>query len=211
MNYMSIIPALLLVGAVLTAGPKPDQLPTNILVKRDRALYLTGTIGAPSQVMFMSQLRHLVTIETKEPAYVLVSSLGGDIEYVKQMQTGIEVLKSKGVFVTCIVVDNAQSAALSFLTSCNKRVALATARFMMHQVRAVMPGIGVSSQELKQLAGEVDQLNESTVAELIASMKPPLHKKFREEFFRTKEWTGEQLAKEYPGWVGLVDTIEYVD
>jgi hypothetical protein len=82
---------------------------------------------------------------------------------------------------------------------------------MMHQIRWAISNAVLNAAQLTKASAELDLVNNFTISELVGSMKPPSPTKFREDFFATKEWTGEQLVNEYPGWIGLVDTIIYVD
>lgn len=214
MKFIMPILALSIVFAGFWSAPASTQSPApNVLVKRDRTLFIYGplvgsNVAVPS---FFAQAERLLADPSNTPVYVVLSSDGGDIEVGKAMQNRMDNLTAKGIQVTCVIVDSAQSAAFYLLAGCSKRLSLKSARFMMHQIRWAITNALLSASELSQAAAELDMLNNATVAQLIVSMKPPMQTKFRDGFFATKEWTGEQLAKEFPSWIQLVDTIVYID
>jgi ATP-dependent protease ClpP protease subunit len=213
MNSVPFLASVLLVAAGFWAAPSPTSPISNVLIKRDRALFIYGPLTGSnlSVPSFFSQAERLRENPSTSPVYVLVSSEGGDIDIGRQMHLRLNQLKLKGIDVVCTVVDTAQSAAFYLLPGCSRRLTLKSSKFMMHQIRWSITNALLNAQDLARGAAELDMLNNSTVRDLILSMKPPLQKKFQDDYFATKEWTGEQLAKEFPNWIQLVDTIIYVD
>lgn len=214
MKFLSLMVAVTLAAAGIWSTPASTSAPIpEVQVKRDRALFIYGpmvytNISVPG---FFAQADRIQSDPSTSPVFVVISSEGGDIEVGKAMQYRVNLLKAKGINVICAVVDSSQSAAFYMMVTCSRRVTLKSAKFMMHQIRWAISGAVLNSGQLTKAAAELDLVNNYTLQELIGSMKPPKPTQFKEDFFATKEWTGEQLAKEFPNWIQMVDTIIYID
>lgn len=114
-------------------------------VTTDKVAHLIGGVDNVLEVKFFAEMTS--TMDIPGPRIILIDTQGGNIDDGDHIIDRIEMEKSDGVNVICLVTDKAQSMGFNILTHCSVRLAAHNATLMFHDI-----ALGEWPKELRMTA-----------------------------------------------------------
>lgn len=126
----------------------------------DKVAHIQGLITTASDLAF--ELEMLSTFDMLGDRLILINSPGGQVDAGVRMIRLIELEKSQGVRVVCIVTGEASSMAFNILTHCDVRLATQRSYAVVHKIAVGMlpPDHRITAAFLRHVADYMDELDE---------------------------------------------------
>lgn len=138
---------------------------------QDRLLYMYGPIGGRSALETASRVEKLSEDATR-PIYIVINSPGGEVLTGLQIVSSMQLAKSRGVEIRCMVGMLAASMASIIYDECTERSAFRESLLLWHSIAMdigggfMSPGVRLTPDLAKSLAFSMDMLQQDIPARL---------------------------------------------
>ena len=166
---------------------------TSLILFVSMSIILSGPVRLESLTDIENQLQN----HSGGRVNLVINSPGGDVEVGKKLMAKIQRLKKP---IDCVVTGEAMSMAFIMLTICTNRYTLATAQFLVHDVRMQYQYTVLTEQELERDLIDLKATNQWQKQLIKDSLGE----------YRTGSWSGRQMESDYKGWIKVIDSITWV-
>lgn len=180
----------------------PDT-PVSLEIDKKRTVYVTGKLTMP--IAYKMAWHSMLLLYNNKPIYIIVDSEGGYTQAGDIISRNIDILKSKGIEVNCVVYRKAFSMAFNMLTHCSKRYISPKAKLMFHEIRyLILKPTQFTMLKLKEYLDILKELNKKMSEDLVE--KTGIDKDvFAKHFKADTMWEAKDLVKETkPGYFILI-------
>lgn len=203
----------MLIGVLVFACSAPSRAATFTVPEEDagRVVYIYGAIGGRSALATAGQIEKMSMGEgAGRPIYIVINSPGGEVLTGLQIVSAIQVAKSRGSEVKCVVGMLAASMASIIYDECSERYALRQSLLLWHPIATTFGGLfggRLTPEVANTLAFGLESLQGDIPRKLQKSLgfdDKTWHYLFDGEAFITARW----LHSHYnPHYLDLVDDV----
>ena len=197
MKFLSLAFAALLFSGPCFAKSSPTLDPK-------RTLTIVGEVGGN---MIPLAQRMVELSKTPGDIDIVISSPGGSVAAGTFFITALELARARGSNVRCYVTGLAASMAFQIFAHCDERYALPTAYLLWHPVRAGFFMASFTPDQAAQLAEDLKRTEKWATNDLISRFFEHREKYFWKHYHAETLFIAEDLAKEVPGLVDIVDDV----
>lgn len=158
---LSFSASLLLIGGIASAKPRVFE------ANAGRIIVVEGVIDG--KVLRKADALVYLTKESKEPVTIVINSPGGSILAGMQFMSAMDIAKSRGVTLRCVVPMFAASMAFHILAACDERYALRNALFLWHGPRTDLMGT-FTSRDLDVISESLTRFGDMLDPQLIKAL-----------------------------------------
>lgn len=189
-------------------------LPTNNATAKTITLDPTRTveiIGPVRGDILKKANELLVLAESQKTVDILINSPGGGVLVGMQFISAMEIVKSRGIKIRCVVPLMAASMGFQILAHCNERYVLARTLLLWHPMTLSGRYLKFNAEQMLYQGQRMSRLERPMMRYLIQQMKISPKTFYFHRRYETM-WLGAQLKQLSPGFITVVTDIRgYTD
>ena len=216
-----MVKLLLILLSIGCASPdvyNPDRVSTNRYgirkMRVDRALKFTNPVQFTRDLFGgygVEVANQVYRRQGQKHIYMLINSDGGSMDEGRFILQAIKLVQDRGTEVVCLSTKAAHSMAFLVFAHCNRRYALASTQYLIHEARFwVPPGISEVVKEGDFFEGYKRLKNTNDwILNYIKESSGIADKVIRPGFYNEKVWTTRELEKyTYYGWITIITSVK---
>ncbi len=206
MRFLALILACALAVSHPAAADGLFDAKEILRVEPDRTITLTGPVGENA----MEAAVHLLDLAAKstDDIYMVINSPGGNVLPGMQLVQAMNIAKSRGIEIRCVVPNLAASMAFIIFANCTDRYAFNASLLLWHPMR-VGTDRGMTEEDARAAAEYMHQLSKPLLRLQWRALGISW-KLFMKHYKLETMWSAEALHEVAPHFLTLIEDVEGV-